>query len=113
MNVTVRGTSITGLNVDAETRCVHYQDARDIIAIKFKCCAEWFPCYECHEALAGHAAQVWSKEECDVRAVLCGACGYQLTVSEYFGCGSVCPRCHRQFNPGCARHYDLYFEVTP
>jgi uncharacterized CHY-type Zn-finger protein len=42
---------------------------------------------------------------------LCGSCGHQLTVREYLACDSVCPHCRREFNPGCARHYHLYFEV--
>jgi uncharacterized CHY-type Zn-finger protein len=26
-------------------------------------------------------------------------------------CDSICPRCAGAFNPGCANHYHLYFEV--
>lgn len=111
MNVIVHGTSVTGLNVDGETRCAHYHEERDIIAIKFKCCGKWFPCHECHAALAGHAAEVWPKEEFDAPAILCGGCGHQSTVRDYLACDSVCPRCRRKFNPGCAKHYYLYFEA--
>jgi uncharacterized CHY-type Zn-finger protein len=45
--------------------------------------------------------------------VLCGACGYELTISEYLKCGFRCPLCESDFNPGCAKHYDLYFEMDP
>ncbi|MGI8821067.1 MAG: CHY zinc finger protein [Chthoniobacterales bacterium] len=96
--------------MDEETRCAHYQGERDIIVIKFKCCGKWFPCHKCHAELADHAAEVWPKNQFDARAVLCGGCGHQLTVREYLDCGSVCPRCRHQFNPGCANHYRFYFE---
>jgi uncharacterized CHY-type Zn-finger protein len=111
VNVIVDGTSVTGLNVDEETRCVHYHGERDIIAIKFKCCGKWFPCHECHAELAGHATEVWSEEEFDALAILCGGCGHRLTIHQYLHCDSVCPHCRREFNSGCARHYHLYFEV--
>jgi uncharacterized CHY-type Zn-finger protein len=106
----IHGEKVFGLNVDAETRCAHYHSPIDIIAIKFKCCAEWFPCYECHLELREHAAQAWTRDEFETPAILCGACGYQLTINEYLSCDSTCPNCRRQFNPGCAKHYHLYFE---
>jgi uncharacterized CHY-type Zn-finger protein len=34
-----------------------------------------------------------------------------MTIREYLGSGSVCPRCGRQFNPGCSRHHHFYFET--
>ena len=107
----VHDATVRGVDVDPQTRCAHYHDERDIIAIKFKCCGKWFSCHQCHATLAGHAAQVWSKEEFGECAVLCGNCGEQLTIHEYLGCESVCPHCERQFNPGCARHHHLYFEM--
>jgi uncharacterized CHY-type Zn-finger protein len=56
-------------------------------------------------------AQVWPTAEFDARAILCGGCGQQLTIRDYFACDSACPRCRRQFNPGCANHYHLYFDL--
>ncbi|HEX8638414.1 MAG TPA: CHY zinc finger protein [Pyrinomonadaceae bacterium] len=106
----IHGAIVVGADVDGETRCAHYHSALDIIAIKFKCCEQWFPCYECHAASADHASAVWSKSEFDTNAILCGACGAQLTVNEYLKCESTCPQCSSRFNPGCARHYYLYFE---
>jgi uncharacterized CHY-type Zn-finger protein len=102
---------VMGVDVDPQTRCAHYHDESDIIAIQFKCCGKWFSCHQCHTILAGHTAEVWSKEEFGERAILCGNCGQQLTIREYLQCESVCPHCGRQFNPGCARHYHLYFEM--
>jgi uncharacterized CHY-type Zn-finger protein len=107
---TIHGVLVIGMNVDEETRCAHYHGERDIIAIKFKCCGDWFPCHQCHAELAGHAPVVWPRKEFDMAAVLCGACGHQLTVREYLDCESFCPHCRRQFNPGCAAHRDFYFE---
>ena len=108
----VTGIRVIGVNVDDETRCAHYAGASDIIAIKFKCCGKWFPCHKCHEELAGHAAEVWPKEQFKTPAVLCGGCSRRLTIRQYLDCDSMCPLCGRQFNPGCARHYDLYFDVS-
>ena len=48
----IHGLNIVGVGVDGETRCAHYRSERDIIAIKFKCCKKWFPCYECHAEFA-------------------------------------------------------------
>ncbi|MGI8470238.1 MAG: CHY zinc finger protein [Pyrinomonadaceae bacterium] len=107
----IQGVEIHGSNVDAQTRCGHYHGEVDIIAIKFKCCGKWFPCFECHAEFSNHAPQVWSFDEFDSRAVLCGGCGYQLAISEYFECDSTCPQCRRKFNPACANHYNFYFEV--
>ena len=101
---------VEGIAIDEQTRCEHYHSELDIIAIKFKCCDRWFPCFKCHAAIAGHAAAVWPTEEFARQAVLCGSCGHQLTVSEYLHSGSVCTSCGSRFNPGCAAHYHLYFE---
>ena len=108
----IYGTIVIGAEVDAQTRCAHYHSELDIIAIKFKCCEQYFPCYECHAECVRHPAAVWSVNEFDTPAILCGGCGFQLTVNEYLKCDSVCPRCQSKFNPNCARHYHLYFEKS-
>ena len=104
--VTVRGTG-----VNARTQCVHWHSARDIIAIKFKCCEEFFACFECHQETADHAPQVWPRAEFGVAAIYCGNCRSTLTISAYRGSSHTCPVCAAAFNPGCARHYSLYFEA--
>ena len=53
--------TIKGKLVDDQTRCVHYQSELDIIAIKFKCCDTYYPCYSCHQEDADHLAQIWRK----------------------------------------------------
>ncbi len=103
------GQTVPGLEVDSQTRCAHYNSPVDVIAIKFACCDTYYPCFECHEAIADHPAKVWSEERFGELAVLCGVCGYQLTVDEYLSCDFKCPRCAAAFNPGCALHHNLYF----
>lgn len=106
------GLEVAGVGIDAETRCAHYHGENDIIAIKFKCCGEWFSCYECHTALADHAAEVWPEKDFAQKAILCGSCGQQLSATEYFSCDSKCARCDRSFNAGCSNHRHLYFEMS-
>lgn len=102
-NIQVRGAV-----VDDQTRCAHYAGELDVIAIRFYCCREYYPCHLCHEESAGHAARVWPRDERDKPAVLCGVCRRELTVAEYLA-ASACPHCSAGFNPGCALHAHLYF----
>ena len=102
---------VYGIDVDPETRCAHWHSSLDIVAIKFKCCGEFYSCYECHNAVADHAAQQWLAEEFSRLAILCGRCRSQLKISEYLTSSAACPRCSAAFNPGCAKHYDLYFRI--
>jgi uncharacterized CHY-type Zn-finger protein len=107
----IHGEEAHGVEVDAETRCAHWHSPLDIIAIKFKCCGRWFPCFDCHSELADHAAAVWPADEFDERAILCGACGAKLTIEQYSNCESMCPACGAAFNPGCSKHRHLYFAL--
>jgi len=79
--------------------------------VKFKCCDTFYACIHCHEELAGHAPVVWGKDERETHAIFCGKCQKTLSIAEYLGCGNACPRCRAAFNPGCADHYRLYFEL--
>jgi uncharacterized CHY-type Zn-finger protein len=108
----IHNVNVKGANVDAQTRCIHYHKPFDIIAIKFKCCGDWFPCFECHRENSDHQAKVWTIGEFETKAILCGNCGYQISVAEYLKCDFTCPKCAGKFNPGCANHYDLYFETV-
>lgn len=105
----VHGRLVRGVDIGPRTQCAHYHSDLDIIAIKFACCGAYYPCRECHDAVAGHDTDVWPVARFDENAVLCGACGHELTISEYLACGSKCPACGAGFNPGCAQHYELYF----
>jgi len=106
----IHGCEIYGSEVKAGTQCAHWHSPLDIIAIKFKCCGRWYSCFDCHAETADHAADVWPTAEFSEKTILCGACGYQMTVTEYLACDSECPACGSQFNPGCSKHHHLYFE---
>ena len=101
---------VRGVEVDAQSRCAHWRSAVDIVAIKMACCGVYWACKDCHEALAGHAIAVWPREEWGARAVLCGACGVEMTIREYMRCESRCLGCGAGFNPGCRGHWRFYFE---
>jgi len=107
----VFGTEVAGVDIDPNTRCAHWHGPTDIIAIKFPCCDTFYSCYECHQTVAEHPPKAWPRSEFDTRAVVCGVCGHILTIAEYMACESVCPQCGAGFNPGCRKHWDLYFEV--
>ena len=101
---------VNGKAVDEQTRCVHYHSALDIIAIKFKCCRVYYPCYYCHKEAADHEPMVWNKEEFETKAILCGACMHEMTIVQYKTSNYCCPVCAAAFNPACVNHYHLYFE---
>lgn len=101
---------IKGLLIDEETRCEHYHSPLDIVAIKFKCCDTFYPCYQCHSSCEEHSAQLWEVSEFSEKAILCGSCKGLLTISEYLDT-DTCPHCQAHFNPKCSNHYSLYFKV--
>ncbi|KAE9401960.1 hypothetical protein BT96DRAFT_856068 [Gymnopus androsaceus JB14] len=103
--------NVHGIDVRPHTQCAHWHSSRDIIAIRHKCCGEYYACISCHEALAGHKNQVWPKDEWGPsNIVLCGKCLCEMSVVQYLGCDNHCPSCKAEFNPGCRNHYHLYFE---
>lgn len=106
----IHGEEVHGIDIDTETRCAHWHSELDIIAIKFKCCGDWYSCFDCHAVIAEHAAEVWPANEFAEAAILCGACSHQLTITEYLNSNSLCSKCQSRFNPGCAKHYHLYFD---
>lgn len=101
---------VKGKPVDDHTRCVHYHGALDIIAIKFDCCNDYYPCYYCHHETANHPATVWPKTAFKTKAILCGACLKEMTIEAYKASEYECPFCKAAFNPKCAGHDHLYFE---
>lgn len=101
---------VRGIDLDAQTRCQHYHSALDIVAIKMKCCGEYYACKDCHAELAGHAIEVWPRDEWNEKAILCGACGTELTIHQYLQTSFRCPACKSAFNPGCKNHHHFYFE---
>jgi len=102
---------VLGPVVDDMTRCVHYRTEVDIVAIRFACCNEYYPCHRCHEETADHPAQQWKLSERDQEAVLCGACGTELTIASYLAT-TECPNCRSPFNERCRLHTHLYFQTS-
>ena len=106
---------IHGLDVDEQGRCQHWHSPLDIVANRFSCCGEYYACYQCHDALAGHPRIPWSDP--DSPAVMCGACRCQMTEAEYDRAMESteprCPSCGARFNPGCRLHHDIYFKACP
>lgn len=96
--------------IDQQTRCTHYHSTSDVIAIKFKCCNQYYPCYQCHEEDADHASALWPLSDFNKKAILCGVCKTELTIHQYMNSHNTCPHCETSFNPNCARHYHLYFD---
>jgi uncharacterized CHY-type Zn-finger protein len=107
----IHGKVVHGVNIDAETRCGHWQKPTDIIALRMKCCSKWYSCYDCHTALVDHPPQTWPRDQHDQPAVLCGVCGAVLNIASYLRCDFQCPHCQAAFNPRCETHYHLYFEL--
>ena len=101
--------TVKGKLVDKATRCVHYKSALDIIAIRFKCCNEYYACYYCHQECADHEATQWSESEFSTKAILCGNCAGEISISEYMNGGYSCLYCQAPFNPNCKKHNHLYF----
>ena len=99
---------VRGPAIDAQTRCVHYGSALDVVALRAPCCDAWYPCHLCHAAVADHPLEVIPRAEHQLPAALCGVCRATMTVPEYLAADS-CPGCGAAFNPGCATHAHLYF----
>ena len=110
-----RAPVIHGLDVDGQGRCRHWHSPLDIVANRFACCGEYYACYQCHDALAGHPRIPWSDP--DSPAVMCGICRHQMTEAEYGRAMESteprCPSCGARFNPGCRLHHDIYFGECP
>ncbi|WP_105992423.1 CHY zinc finger protein, partial [Staphylococcus agnetis] len=101
--------TVYGQVIDDETRCVHYSTILDVIAIKFKCCNKYYPCYKCHNEAESHRPKRWKEHEFNEKAILCGVCKHEMTINEYMLI-EACPRCNAHFNSRCKLHYHLYFE---
>ena len=78
------GKTIGGQLIDDQTRCIHYGTATDVMAIKFSSCHRYRACHRCHEASAGHPAERWPASQHDRKALLCGMCSTELSISTCF-----------------------------
>ncbi len=100
---------LRGCQVDRHTRCAHYDDPQDVIAIRFACCDVYYPCAQCHRATTDHSPRRLSANQTNEAAVLCGRCNGVMTAAAYLRANHMCPHCGTAFNPGCATHHDRYF----
>ena len=73
---------VRGKLVDDQTRCIHYHSPLDVIAIKLKCCGEYYACFYCHEQEVDHKAEQWKPGEYEIKAILCGVCNHEMTIDE-------------------------------
>ncbi|PYZ91678.1 hypothetical protein CR194_18795 [Salipaludibacillus keqinensis] len=107
----IHNIEVRGKPIDSETRCEHYQSEKDRIAIKFNCCNTYYPCIRCHEETAEHPVTRWEEHEFGEKAILCGACGEEITIKEYLQVESHCPCCRAKWNPNCSLHQHYYFQL--
>jgi uncharacterized CHY-type Zn-finger protein len=61
--------------------CQHLYSDLDIVAIKLHCCDKFYPCFSCHKEAADHEPGVWPKAEFNTKAILCGGCGTELSIT--------------------------------
>lgn len=104
--------ALRGREVGVETRCAHYGDHRDVIAIRFPCCDVFYPCYRCHRETADHDPERWPANRRSEHAVLCGRCRQTMSIAAYLEADHTCPACGAPFNPGCRSHWHRYFAVA-
>lgn len=111
-------TVIQGKLVDGQSRCVHWHSPLDVIALKFKCCEQYYACYSCHDELTTHLVERYDiLKNKDEKVIICGVCKTELTFEDYSvgdNCETdlSCRNCEAKFNPGCKLHYDLYFKTV-
>ena len=101
---------LRGVAVDDDTRCRHWHDRVDVVALRFACCDTYYPCAACHAETTAHETDRLSRGQFDEQAVLCGVCRTTLSVETYLDAGDDCPACGASFNPDCRSHHHLYFE---
>lgn len=107
----IKGQIIKGKIIDNETRCTHYHTEKDRIAIKFYCCKTYFPCYQCHQEAGCGKPKQWPKDKFNQEAIICGACGEEMTINAYLESDHICPNCQAAFNTNCSFHKHLYFST--
>lgn len=102
---------LRGIAVDPETRCSHYDSAKDVIAIRFPCCDVYYPCFKCHRETTDHSPARWPGNRQHEQAILCGCCGATLEIARYLNNPHECPECDAAFNSNCIAHHDHYFAL--
>ena len=101
---------LRGVAVDDETRCRHWHDRVDVVALRFACCDAYYPCAACHAETTAHETDRLPRDRFGEQAVLCGVCRTTLSVETYLDAGDECSACGVSFNPACRSHHHLYFD---
>lgn len=97
---------ICGIQLDSDSRCIHYHQPNDVAAMECGQCHQYFACYQCHDLVVDHDfVPITTK---DTTPVMCGRCKHRLTYEQYQE--KVCPYCFAKFNPKCELHEHLYFK---
>lgn len=102
---------VGGTGVDQQARCAHWNSEVDVVAIRFRCCGDFYACHSCHQEAVDHPAEIWPRDRFAEQAILCGVCGSTLSIADYLT-ATACPWCAARFNPRCALHAHRYFEVS-
>lgn len=100
---------IYGHLVDKESRCQHYHSQLDVVGLKCFECRKYYACYRCHDDLEQHLFSAYPLHQNEDKVVICGVCRSEMTFSEYRA-SMFCPSCQATFNPGCEKHYSIYFK---
>ncbi|MDW3648542.1 MAG: CHY zinc finger protein [Bacteroidia bacterium] len=109
--ILIGGQRVQGLELDSQSRCVHWNSELDIVALRMPEDEAFYACYECYEAIHHTLPPRWKKEDFEeAKSILCGQCGTVMSVRTYLDSKNHCPSCKSSFNPGCAKHYHFYFE---
>jgi uncharacterized CHY-type Zn-finger protein len=104
---------VLGREIDNESRCFHWHSKLDIVAMRFKCCMEYYGCRQCHDEIANHDVILWDLiNDQYVDVVMCGSCASTLTTHDYLQGHDKCPTCKAPWNPRCELHRHLYFNVN-
>ncbi|MDO5511731.1 CHY zinc finger protein [Corynebacterium sp.] len=99
---------IRGVDVDEQGRCAHYRSARDVVGNRCATCGDYWACHACHAVLADHPFGRMRRDA--AASVVCGNCSHAMDYPAY-AVAAHCPACGHPFNPGCAAHASLYFEI--
>lgn len=108
MSVRVGAHIVRGAVIDDWTRCAHHCTPLDVVALRLRCCGDWYPCARCHDEAVDHLRELWEPEAAQTHAALCGVCATTLSIAQYRST-TTCPACGAAFNPACVRHHALYF----
>lgn len=84
--------------------CRHYDGPLDVVRNRCAACGDYWECHCCHADATDHPFGRMLVD--DPTSTQCGRCeGYMAYGHQR------CPHCGQGFNPGCARHAYIYYEL--